>query len=285
MVIPFGVMERALSDSPDLGRRYSELVQQLMVNKTNDNAPVTGHFANLIREIQLPRVILEEVKRRFRPDRRLAVRSSANTEDLEQFAGAGLHESVINVLPDEVEPAIKRVWASLWTERAIQSRRAAGIRHADAHMAVLIQELVNPEFAFVLHTTNPVSRRSSDLYAEIVVGLGETLVSAKQEGTPYRLNCEKLTNAVQILAFADFSQALVPDRDGGVRKETIDYSKIRLSKEPRELEQFGRRLTAVGTFVENAMGAPQDIEGVAVEGQIFLVQSRAQQGLSSVHKA
>jgi hypothetical protein len=109
-------------------------------------------------------------------------------------------------------------------------------------------------------------------------------VSAAQAGTPYRLKCEKQTNAVEILAFANFSQALVPETAGGTRKETVDYSKIRLSNEPRELEEFGRRLISVATRIEQAMGSPQDIEGVEVKGQIFLVQSRAQQGLSSVHR-
>jgi phosphoglucan, water dikinase len=284
MVIPFGVMERALTASPELAKKYSELMEQLAENKANDIAPFVAKFSNLVRGIQMPRVIQDEVKRRFGTGRRLAVRSSSNTEDLEQFAGAGLHESVINILPDEVDDAIKRVWASLWTGRAIQSRRTAGICHADAHMAVLIQELVSSEFSFVLHTTNPVSQRSSELHAEIVVGLGETLVSAEQAGTPYRLKCEKQTNAVEILAFANFSQALVPETAGGTRKETVDYSKIRLSNEPRELEEFGRRLISVATRIEQAMGSPQDIEGVEVKGQIFLVQSRAQQGLSSVHR-
>ena len=52
-------------------------------------------------------------------------------------------------------------------------------------MAVLIQELVRPEFSFVIHTVNPVSHLSNELYAELVVGLGETLVSAAEAASPY----------------------------------------------------------------------------------------------------
>ncbi|XP_060968830.1 alpha-glucan water dikinase 1, chloroplastic-like [Cannabis sativa] len=45
-------------------------------------------------------------------------------------------------------------------------------------MAVLVQEIINADYAFVIHTTNPSSGDSSEIYAEVVKGLGETLVGA-----------------------------------------------------------------------------------------------------------
>lgn len=59
----------------------------------------------------------------------LIVRSSANVEDLAGMSGAGLYESVANVPgmdEEEVGGAIAEVWASLYTRRAVLSRRAAG---------------------------------------------------------------------------------------------------------------------------------------------------------------
>jgi phosphoglucan,water dikinase len=139
---------------------------------------------------------------------------------------------------------------------------------------------VNPEVSFVIHTVNPASLKRDELYAEIVVGLGETLVSATDAGSPYRLCCDKTTGAVKILGFANFSQARRPDAQGGVLGETIDYSQIDLSKEPEGLQALARRLAKICVLVEQTFGAPQDIEGAVAKGQIFLVQSRAQQGLS-----
>lgn len=57
-------------------------------------------------------------------------RSSANVEDLAGMSGAGLYESVPNVpvdQPEDVSAAVAAVWASLYTRRAILSRRAAGM--------------------------------------------------------------------------------------------------------------------------------------------------------------
>jgi alpha-glucan,water dikinase len=43
-------------------------------------------------------------------------------------------------------------------------------------MAVLVQRLVEAEYAFVVHTVNPSTNDKNEMYAEIVVGLGEVLV-------------------------------------------------------------------------------------------------------------
>lgn len=34
-------------------------------------------------------------------------------------------------------------------------------------MAVLVQEIINADYAFVIHTTNPSSGDSSEIYAEV----------------------------------------------------------------------------------------------------------------------
>ena len=53
--------------------------------------------------------------------------------------------------------AIRRVWASKWNDRAVLSLRRAGLPHAALQMAVLAQEVVPAQYAFVAHTTNPLT--------------------------------------------------------------------------------------------------------------------------------
>ena len=213
------------------------------------------------------------------------VRSSANCEDLEELAGAGLYESVANVGLEELEAAVKTVWASLWTRRAAAGRRQAGIPHEQAHMGVLIQSMLTPDYSFVLHTVNPIDRNPRQVYAELAVGLGETLASAAARGTPYRLVGDKTSGATTLLACANFSQGLWPCPTGGVTAKTIDYSRVALSRDAAALPKLGRRLTAIGRRVEEAFRLPQDIEGAVVGDDIFLVQSRPQQGLKDENPA
>jgi len=53
--------------------------------------------------------------------------------------------------------AIKQVWASKWNERAVLSGGRAGLSHNALQMAVLCQEVVPAQYAFVAHTTNPTT--------------------------------------------------------------------------------------------------------------------------------
>ena len=72
--------------------------------------------------------------------------------------------------------ALTAVWASKWNDRAFVSLRNAGISHADLRMSVLVQPVVDADYAFVIHTVNPSSNDETELYAEVVMGLGEVLV-------------------------------------------------------------------------------------------------------------
>ena len=120
------------------------------------------------------------------------------------------------------------------------------------------------------------------MYAELVVGLGETLASAATRGNPYRLVCNRDSGAVSTLAFASFSDALWPDPAGGLRRTKLDYSRVPLSLEPETREKLGRRLAVIAQFVETAFHQPQDIEGVVKGDDIYLVQSRPQQGIEVI---
>ena len=281
LAVPFGVMETALHAAPDLEAEYRELLSRINAMTPGDFASATDRLRDLIQQLSVPDEIASELAKRFSPNGRLIVRSSANCEDLAELAGAGLYESVANVAPSDIAPAVRVVWSSLWTRRAVFSRKQAGIPHEQVHMAVLIQQMLTPDFSFVLHTVNPINNNPREAYAEIAVGLGETLASAAIRGNPYRMLCDKESGAATILAFANFSQAIWANPSGGLIRKTVDYSQIELSRDGDAQKTLGRRLAAISRFVENALHKPQDIEGAIVGREIYLVQARPQQGVTS----
>lgn len=57
-------------------------------------------------------------------------------------------------------------------------------------MAVLVQQQLSPDTSFVLHTASPLDEGDAALYAELAVGLGETLASGTR-GSPWRLSVDK----------------------------------------------------------------------------------------------
>ena len=280
-VIPFGVMESALRAAPEVAADYQASLKRINDWDAAEFTAAAARLRELIHQLAVPAEIAAELAEKFGDTDRLMVRSSANCEDLEELAGAGLYDSIANVAVAEVAAAVRGVWASLWTRRAALSRRQANIPHEHAHMAVLVQQMLVPDFSFVLHTVNPLNHNPGEVYAEIAVGLGETLASAATRGSPYRLVGNKVSGAISTLAFASFSEALWPDTAGGVMRKVVDYSQIELSRDSEARQRLGKRLAALASFVEAAFLRPQDLEGVVVGDEIYLVQSRPQQGLQN----
>lgn len=115
-------------------------------------------------EQDLSRKVMEEyaekIKKDFTSIKLLAIRSSSNMEDLSRISGAGLFYSQLNVPSKNIKEicgAIKAVWKSLYSRKAVQSRLKYGIEQEAAAMAVIVQEMVLAECSFIIHTSNPVS--------------------------------------------------------------------------------------------------------------------------------
>ena len=89
----------------------------------------------------------------------------------------GIQENQI----DSALESIKAVWASKYNERAFISVSKIGVKLEDIRMAVLVQKIISADYAFVIHTKNPSNNDENELYAEVVIGMGETLVG-KYEG-------------------------------------------------------------------------------------------------------
>jgi alpha-glucan,water dikinase len=197
---------------------------------------------------------------------------------------------------------IKQVWASLWNDRAWFSRQATGFPHDRASMAVLIQEVVPAEYAFVIHTVNPATGKREELYAEVVRGLGETLVG-NHPGRALGFTAAKATLETTVLAYPSKSMALfggglifrsdsnAEDLEGyagaglydsvlldPAREERLDYTRDPLLWDVAFQRTLLRGIAELGLVVEKAFGAPQDIEGAWAHGQLHVVQTRPQVG-------
>ncbi|XP_073013103.1 phosphoglucan, water dikinase, chloroplastic isoform X2 [Typha latifolia] len=282
-VIPFGSMEIALEKSGST-ESFQTLLEQIETAKLEDGKldELSSKLQTLVSAQCPPEETFEAIRKILPSNARLIVRSSANVEDLAGMSAAGLYESIPNVSlanPSIFGSAIGRVWASLYTRRAILSRRAAGVPQKDAMMAVLVQEMLHPDLSFVLHTVSPIDHDPKQVVAEIAPGLGETLASGTR-GTPWRLSSGKFDGSVSTLAFANFSEELLVlnsgPADGEVIRLTVDYSKKPLSTDSTFRRQLGQRLCAIGFFLEQKFGSAQDVEGCVVGKDIFIVQTRPQ---------
>lgn len=274
-VVPFGVMEASLESVPELQKEYAFLVSSLGDPREEGFDTAVERLRAIIGQLGVPDGVISEI-RKFKFHGRLMVRSSSNVEDLEGMSGAGLYESEANVSSADAAEAIQKVWSSLWSRRAALSRAILGIPHEKTHMAVLIQQMIYPDYSFIIHTENPFNRNSDETYIEVAAGLGETLASGGIAGVPYRIIYDRRSQEVRILSFASLIQAIIPGKTGGTTKHIVDYTQVRLSTDHNYRDHLALRLGEIGKSIEESFGRPQDIEGVVAGDDVYIVQSRPQ---------
>ncbi|MCA1629280.1 MAG: PEP/pyruvate-binding domain-containing protein [Acidobacteria bacterium] len=221
---------------------------------------------------KLDESLRREVVRRFRAEfkgRGVFVRSSTNTEDLPNFNGAGLYNTVPNVTDeDKLVEAIKNVWSSIWNFEAYEARERAGIDHAKVYPAVLIQEGVNADSAGVLITTDPYDRANSGgVYISAKRGLGIKVVEGKRVAE--QIIYSPRSQAVRILTRSEEDSLLTFDERGGVKEIPITGDRLVLT------DDTIRRLARAATRIKEIFGGrEQDIEWVFRGNQLYIVQSR-----------
>ncbi|MCR4337725.1 MAG: PEP/pyruvate-binding domain-containing protein, partial [Candidatus Omnitrophica bacterium] len=252
-----------------------------------------------IESLRIPRDVLREIHRGIVGNvgkGLVFLRSSTNAEDLPDYAGAGLYDSYGAVNPQDLkmlEFYIKKVWASVWNERAYEDRALHGIPHETVGMAVLVQEMVPSDYSFVIHTRNPFGDGDADeMLLELVQGLGEALVSGAEEyeGSPHRFAYHRRTGVIRVLSYADKDHRLV-SRGGWLVRETTNYADDFFVHESPERNDVLAKIFQSALRVEASFaGQSQDIEGALVRPaygeaapgglvRVFL-QSRNQQGVA-----
>lgn len=164
---------------------------------------------------------------------KVAVRSSGASEDGVEQSYAGMFESVLNVTWENFHYALEEVYNSRKSDRVNSYNHDSSASRG----GILVQAMVDAEFAGVLFTQHPAEPNS--LLVEVISGLAEDLVSGKVTPKAYR--------------FGRLSARLL---DG--ETPPIDLSP----------------LIALGQQVEALFGSPQDIEWAYRQGQFVLLQAR-----------
>ncbi len=159
---------------------------------------------------------------------RVAVRSSAASEDGDSASFAGQFDSVLNV-PTEGEAlfdAIRRVWASAFSPRA----RAYG---ASSPMAVIVQSMVDPTVSGVAFSADPISGDRTIAVISATPGLGERLVGGEVSGDAWRI------------------------RDGG---EIVEREIVGEGNPGCFTDDQVREVAAAVRALADSLGSPQDVE-------------------------
>ncbi|MEV4183485.1 PEP/pyruvate-binding domain-containing protein [Streptosporangium canum] len=227
---------------------------------------LAGRARELVLAAPVPADIADAVRRSAHGP--VAVRSSATAEDLPHASFAGQQDTYLNVIgADAVLDAVRRCWASLWSDRAVAYRAANGIDHRAVLAAVVIQEMVQSEVAGVMFTANPVTGRRREAVIDASPGLGEAVVSGAVN--PDHFVVDTATGRITERRLGDKRLAVRSLPGGGVEHvETGMAGACVTDAQIRALAELGGR-------VEDHYGSPQDTEwAVDAGGALWLTQSR-----------
>jgi len=229
--------------------------------------------------------------------------------EVEQGLAAELRAAGAPALPSSADAwgrALKGVWASKWSERAVSSRRQMQIPDSALFLAVLCQPLFPSAYAFVIHTRSPLpGAKADEQLIELCVGLGESLVSNSPgralsasvgpSGTPVVVHTYP-SKPDGVFAPEGGSHIFRSDSNGedlegfagaglydsitvvGCTHQPVNYAEEPLLFDSGKREALLRRLFDLGRAVEaNFKGQAQDIEGaVGADGSLVVTQSRPQ---------
>ncbi|SHJ34748.1 phosphoenolpyruvate synthase [Pseudozobellia thermophila] len=212
----------------------------------------------------------------------VAVRSSATAEDLPGASFAGQHDTFLNVKGEAaLLGAVKRCYASLYTDRAIKYREDKGFLHKDVALSVGVQLMVRSDIGCsgVGFTIEPESGCDKIVLLSGVWGLGENIV----QGT---VNPDEFYVFKPSLRTGKFP---IVQKKRGEKKLTMVYAPeeqrattINIDTPPERQEQFvlgDGEVELLGQWallIEEHYQKPMDIEWAkdGVTNELFITQAR-----------
>jgi pyruvate,water dikinase len=111
---------------------------------------------NAVEAAEIPQEVREAIGKGYQElcdklgvkDLPVAVRSSATAEDLPDASFAGQQDTYLNMIgAEQVINAVRRNWASLFTDRAIYYRHQNNIDHGTTYLSAVIQQMVDSTVA------------------------------------------------------------------------------------------------------------------------------------------
>jgi len=216
----------------------------------------------------------------------VAVRSSATAEDLPDASFAGQQETYLNIQgAKNVVDAVKRCFASLFTDRAISYRIDKGFDHLSVYLSAAVQKMIRSDKASsgVMFTIDTETGFKDVVYITGSWGLGEYVVQGTVNPDEFYVFKPTLKEGYR---------AIISKKVGAKQQKLIygnnpSKSTVGVKTTDKERQSFILNddeiltLAKWAILIEEHYGKPMDIEwakdgdGVKVgTGKLFIVQAR-----------
>lgn len=257
----------------------------------------------LILNAALPPVVEKEIRAAYRALAArgkkapyVAVRSSATAEDLPDASCAGQQESFLCVSGEQaLLLAVKKCFASLFTDRAISYRADKKFSHDKVFMSVGVQRMVRSDrgVSGTLFTLDPETGFRNVAVIQAAYGLGEALVQGRvipDEFVVFKPLLGK-KNIIPILSRGIGGKAVKTVFVGGAVREVpvVPRERAQFCIEDREVTTLALWGVEIEKYFSKKYGrsTAMDIEWAkdGITGEMFIVQARPETVHGGAHTA
>jgi pyruvate,water dikinase len=213
----------------------------------------------------------------------VAVRSSATAEDLPDASFAGQQETYLNVVGiDAVLSSVRKVFASLYNDRAIAYRVHHGYSHAEVALSAGVQKMVRSDLgaAGVMFTIDTESGFDGVVFITSSFGLGEMVVQGAVNPDEFYVHKPMLADGKFPIVRRSLGSKMLkllfetqPGQGRSVRQvEVADEERYRFSLSDQDVIELAR----IAVKIEQHYGRPMDIEWGkdGTDGHLYVLQAR-----------
>ena len=218
----------------------------------------------------------------------VAVRSSATAEDLPGASFAGQQETFLNITgPQNVLEAVKKCYASLFTDRAIVYRQEMGFGHTKVGLSAGVQKMVRSDLGAsgVMFSCDTESGFGDVVLINASLGLGENVVLGRVEPDQYYVFETTLKKGFRPIIEKKLGSKLIKmiyDLPAGRQVKIGQRTTKNIATSKKEREQFILtddeilQLAKWSMQIENHYKKPMDMEWAkdGKENKLYIVQAR-----------
>ena len=276
-------------DHSDLKNKINELLSNLDITNIQELTKTGLLIRQWVEEAPFPKDLHQSIVESYKKltqqlgsDVTFAVRSSATAEDLPEASFAGQQETYLNVSGiDDILIAVRKVYASLYNDRAISYRVHQGFEHEMVSLSAGIQQMVRSDIGSsgVMFTLDTESGFEDVVFITSAYGLGETVVqgsvnpdefyvhkSTLRSGKPAILSRSLGSKSIKMVYAEDNSNSPV------ATTEVDSEDRLRFSLSDSQIEELAHYAMKIESHYGRAMDIEWALDGV--DGKIYIVQAR-----------
>ena len=271
-----------------LDKKIPELLKKLDVNSIKELKKTGSKIRNLILKAKIPSELLKSIEEAWtnickNKNYSFAVRSSATAEDLPNASFAGQQETYLNIVGlKALVDAMQKVYASLYTDRAIAYRVHQKFDHSDVSISVGFQRMVRSDKSTsgVMFTLDTESGSEDIIFINASYGLGETIVQGSVNPDEFYVFKDGLKNnhfpiIRKNLGEKSEKMLFTNKSEAGKSVKTVKVAK-HLSNQFCISDKDVIQLAKYGSIIEKHYGKCMDIEWGkdGDDNKIYILQAR-----------